>query len=385
MDELDARIDPTPMTTTSDVIDTSLRIDRARRRASALEQLVAISIAVMESADLGALMRRVTLEARRFSNAEAGTLFLRQGPNLIFAVAQNDDLIRALGDQGLKDLFQGARLPVDEPSLAGFTARTGQILSIADAYNLPADAPYRFNAVWDRKSGYRTRSVLLIPLTEPGGNNVGVLELINARDEAGRVVAFDPGDEALVRALGAQVAAAIENARLRKLSFGDPLTGAYNRRYFLARLEEEINRHRRSRQPFALVLFDIDNFKLINDMHGHVTGDSVLATVSHLLRGQSRGFTVLARLGGDEFGALLVDTGKDSALEYAERIRCVVEAYPFAHGRVTMSGGVAGVPEDNVGELTSDRLIDAADQVLYEAKRRGRNMVRWHERRRTHS
>ena len=385
MDELDARIDPTPMTTTSDVIDTSLRIGRARRRAYALEQLVAISIAVMESADLGALMRRVTLEARRFSNAEAGTLFLRQGPHLIFAVAQNDDLIRTLGDQGLKDLFQGARLPVDEPSLAGFTARTGQILSIADAYNLPDDAPYRFNAAWDRKSGYRTRSVLLIPLTEPGGNNVGVLELINARDEAGRVVAFDRDDEALVRALGAQVAAATENARLRKLSFGDPLTGAYNRRYFLARLEEEINRHRRSRQPFALVLFDIDNFKLINDMHGHVTGDSVLATVSHLLRGQSRGFTVLARLGGDEFGALLVDTGKDSALEYAERIRSVVEAYPFAHGRVTMSGGVAGVPEDNVGELTSDRLIDAADQVLYEAKRRGRNMVRWHERRRTHS
>ena len=385
MDELETRIDVTPMTTASDVIDTSAHVDQTRRRAYALEQLVAISIAVMQGADLGMLMRRVTLEARRFTNAEAGTLFLRQGPHLVFTVAQNDALIRVLGDQGLKDLFQDARLSVDEPSLAGFTARTGQIVSVADAYNLPDDAPYQFNAAWDRKSGYRTGSVLLVPLTEPGGNNVGVLELINARDESGHVVAFDPDDEALVRALSAQVASAIENARLRKLSFGDPLTGAYNRRYFLARLEEEINRHRRSRQPFALVLFDIDNFKLINDLHGHVAGDSVLATVSHLLRGQSRGFTVLARLGGDEFGALLVDTGKESALEYAERIRSVVEAYPFAHGPVTMSGGVAGVPEDNVGDLTSDRLIDAADQVLYEAKRRGRNMIRWRESRRTHS
>jgi len=385
MDELDEKIDLAPMTTASDVIDPSSLVERTRRRAYALEQLAAISIAVMQGSDLGALMRRVTLEARRFTNAEAGTFFLRQGPHLVFAVAQNDELIRVLGDHGLKDLFQGALLPVDEPSLAGYTARTGQAVSVADAYDLPPEAPYRFNASWDSKSGYRTRSVLLVPLTEPGGNNVGVLELINARDDAGRVVSFDPGDELLVRALGAQAAAAVENARLRKLSFGDPLTGAYNRRYFLARLEEEINRHRRSRQPFALVLFDIDNFKLINDQHGHVTGDSVLATVSHLLRGQSRGFTVLARLGGDEFGALLVDTGKDSALEYAERIRSVVEAYPFAHGRVTMSGGVAGVPEDNVGDLTSDRLIDAADQVLYEAKRRGRNMVRWQEGRRTHS
>ena len=385
MDELDTKTDLTPMTTASDVIEASSHLGRARRRAHALEQLVAISIAVMQGADLGVLMRRVTLEARRFTNAEAGTLFLRQGPHLVFAVAQNDVLIRMLGAEGLKELFQGARLPVDEPSLAGFTARTGQSLSVADAYNLPVDAPYEFNATWDRKSGYRTSSVLLIPLTEPGGNNVGVLELINARDEAGRIVPFEPDDEAVVRALSAQVAAAIENARLRKLSFGDPLTGAYNRRYFLARLEEEINRHRRSRQPFALVLFDIDNFKLINDLHGHVAGDSVLATVSHLLRGQSRGFTVLARLGGDEFGALLVDTGKDAALEYAERIRSVVAAYPFAHGQVTMSGGVAGVPEDNVGDLTSERLIDAADQVLYEAKRRGRNMIRWREGRRSHS
>ena len=385
MDELDARIDSTPITTASDVIDTSSHVERARRRAHALEQLVAISIAVMQGVELGTLMRLVTLEARRFTNAEGGTLYLRQGPHLVFSVAQNDSLIRLRGDQGLKDLFQGARLPVDEPSLAGVTARTGQVVSVADAYNLPADAPYRFNSSWDAKSGYRTGSVLLIPLTEPGGNNVGVLELINARDAAGRVVTFDPDDESVVRALCAQVAAAIENARLRKLSFGDSLTGAYNRRYFLSRLEEEINRYRRSRQPFALVLFDIDNFKLINDMHGHVAGDSVLATISHLLRGQSRGFTVLARLGGDEFGALLVDTGKDSALEYAERIRCVVEAYPFAHGPVTMSGGVMGVPDDNVGDLTSERLIDAADQVLYEAKRQGRNMVRWHEGRRTHS
>src|SRR5206468_4567525 len=139
-------------------------------------------------------------------------------------------------------------------------------------------------------------------------NNVGVLQLINARDDAGATVPFAASDEALVRALAAHAAIAIENTRLAELSFVDALTGAYNRRYFRLRLEEEIKRYRRSRQPFALVIFDVDNFKAINDTHGHVAGDSALTTISHLLTGQSRGFTVLSRLGGDEFGAVLIDT-----------------------------------------------------------------------------
>jgi diguanylate cyclase (GGDEF)-like protein len=349
------------------------------RRAQALERLLELNLAIMEEPDATALMNRVVAEARRFTNAEAGTLFLRQGADLAFAVVQNDHLVRIVGPRGLKALLEGARLPVDRPSLAGFTARTGEVLNIPNAYEIAEDAPYRFDAAWDTKNYYHTRSVLLVPLTDRAGNNVGVLQLINARDEHGEVIPFARADEPLVRALAAQAALAIENSRLAELSFVDALTGAYNRRYFRLRLEEEIKRYRRSHQPFALVLFDVDNFKAINDTHGHVVGDSALTTISQLLTGQSRGFTVLSRLGGDEFGAVLIDTPKPGALEYAERIRRLVEAYPFAHGRVTMSGGVISVPADetDVDQLGYERLVHAADQMLYEAKRGGRNSVRW--------
>jgi diguanylate cyclase (GGDEF)-like protein len=349
------------------------------RRAAALERLLHVNIAIMAEPDAARLMNRVVLEARTFTNAEAGTLFIRQGADLTFAVVQNERLVRVIGPRGLKALLEGARLPVEQPSLAGYTARTGEVLNIPDAYEIPADAPYHFDAAWDTKNYYHTQSVLLVPLTDRAGNNVGVLQLINARDDAGATVPFAASDEALVRALAAHAAIAIENTRLAELSFVDALTGAYNRRYFRLRLEEEIKRYRRSRQPFALVIFDVDNFKAINDTHGHVAGDSALTTISHLLTGQSRGFTVLSRLGGDEFGAVLIDTPKPGALEYAERIRRLVEAYPFAHGPVTMSGGVACVPTDDLDldQLSYERLFHAADQVLYEAKRAGRNTVRW--------
>jgi diguanylate cyclase (GGDEF)-like protein len=353
------------------------RMDATSKRLQALEQLVELSVRIIDDPDLGSLMQRAVRAARRLTGAEAGRLFLRQGSDLSLVVVQNDRLAQGLGERGLKRLFQELRLPVDEPSLVGFVARSGQPLYIPDAYAIPAQAPYRFNPAWDAKISYRTQSVLLIPLMDRGGNNVGVLELLNARDATGAIVDFDPADQRLVLALATHAALAIEHRRLTELSFVDPLTGAYNRRYFLVRLEEEIKRHLRNRQPFALVMFDVDGFKQVNDTWGHVAGDSVLTTISHLLTGQSRGFTVLARLGGDEFGALLIDTFKRGALEYAERIRRVVEAYPFAHGPVTMSGGLVSVPEDGLAgsDLKSERLVDVADQSLYNAKRAGRNRI----------
>ena len=141
------------------------------------------------------------------------------------------------------------------------------------------------------------------------------------------------------------------------VSFVDALTGAYNRRYFRLRL-------------------GVDNLKSVNDRFGHSAGDGMLTTLSRLLSAQSRGFTVIARLGGDEFGAVLPQTPKAGALQYAERIRRLIEAYPFRHSPVTVSVGVAAVPDDLDGKATlPEALIQAADGALYEAKRLGRNRV----------
>src|SRR5690242_9910813 len=194
------------------------------RRVKTLERLLETTIAIMAEPDVATLLGRVVLEARRCTNAEAGTLFIREGAFLDFSIVQNDHLERVLGPGGLKGLFENARLAVHEPSLASYVAQHGQVLNLPDVYTLTADAPYRFDAAWDAKNYYRTRSMLVVPLMDRAGNNLGVLELINARDERGESVAFPASDEPIVRALAAHAALALENARLTELSFVDALT-----------------------------------------------------------------------------------------------------------------------------------------------------------------
>jgi diguanylate cyclase (GGDEF)-like protein len=164
------------------------------------------------------------------------------------------------------------------------------------------------------------------------------------------------------------------NSRLKEFSFRDEVTGLYNRRFFSIRLEEELSRHRRFSHPVSVVLLDLDGFKTVNDQLGHAAGDETLREVAHILLKHSRGINVIARYGGDEFAVLLVETSKAGARLYADRIRQVVATYPFSHGgRVTVSLGVASVPDDV--EAVADEIIGSADEALYVAKRAGKNRV----------
>ena len=337
-----------------------------------LKELIQIGIALTSERDVSVLIDRILSEARRFTRAEGGTLFLVESDQLRLAVVQNDRLAGLLGETEMKRLLQTERLPLDEKSLAGYVALSQKVVNLPDAYEIPPEHPYTLNRDFDAKSGYRTQSVLVVPLVETAGNVLGVLELINARDEQGRVVPFDPEYEDLVRSLASQAAVAIRNTQLEDLSFKDGLTGVYNRRHFVLRLEEEGKRSQRFNRPVSLVLIDLDHFKEINDQFGHGAGDEALREVSKLLMGNSRGFTVITRYGGDEFAVLLVDTPKAGAVSYAQRIREVVEQHPFKYGRLTISLGVSGLPDD---VASSKDLIAAADKALYDAKRRGRNRV----------
>ena len=163
------------------------------------------------------------------------------------------------------------------------------------------------------------------------------------------------------------------NARLQEVSFTDEVTRLYNRRFFSFRLEEEIARHRRFGHPLSLVLIDLDAFKTINDELGHLAGDETLRGVGDVLLKNSRGIDVICRFGGDEFVVILVETGRAGAMPYAERIREILAATSFSHGRpITASFGLAAMPDDAV---TAEELIRAADVLLYEAKRAGKNCV----------
>jgi two-component system, cell cycle response regulator len=162
-----------------------------------------------------------------------------------------------------------------------------------------------------------------------------------------------------------------------RLTILDGLTQVHNKRFFLEFLEREISRAHRHETQLALVLFDIDHFKKVNDTHGHLAGDSVLKEISRRLKPRIRREDLLARYGGEEFACVLPDTTRDGAAIFAEAIRIIVERHPVQHGTlsipVTVSLGVAVTEEPRHYEPTD--LIRRADERLYEAKRSGRNRV----------
>jgi len=169
------------------------------------------------------------------------------------------------------------------------------------------------------------------------------------------------------------------NQLLMELAQTDPLTRLYNRRYLYEKLEIELNRCFRSKNPISLVMTDIDHFKQVNDRFGHQIGDEVLTKVADLLQTELRTYDLAARYGGEEFCLVLPETELDEAREVAERIRQRAEQMkfrePMENHTITMSFGVAAYDGTN-SKGTIDELIRVADDALYEAKNSGRNQVK---------
>ena len=168
------------------------------------------------------------------------------------------------------------------------------------------------------------------------------------------------------------------NEALIKFAFTDFLTGMKTRGYFETQLEREMKRAERSRGPLALVMIDIDHFKILNDTHGHHVGDVLLRDLSSVLMKDMRQIDTLARYGGEEFVLILPETNNVGAYRVAQRLRKAVEsarffaASPSEVVKLTISMGVAVFPQD--AQFRRD-LVEAADAALYEAKRSGRNRV----------
>ncbi|CAH0993282.1 hypothetical protein SIN8267_03430 [Sinobacterium norvegicum] len=164
---------------------------------------------------------------------------------------------------------------------------------------------------------------------------------------------------------------------LRKLSITDPLTGLYNRRYFLSRLNDEFLLYARQPRPVSLIFIDLDHFKLINDRYGHQSGDELLVAIARVLRTSSRSEEVVARIGGEELCVLLPNCTQDQAYTAATRFHRAIEtmAALSTEGEaiaVTASVGVATTND----QISSDKLLfKAADVAMYQAKQSGRNQV----------
>jgi diguanylate cyclase (GGDEF)-like protein len=158
----------------------------------------------------------------------------------------------------------------------------------------------------------------------------------------------------------------------------DAMTKLFNKRYFLDRLDGELRFAKRHNTNVAVLMADVDHFKQINDSHGHLAGDAVLANVAQLIARAVRNEDVVARFGGEELAIILRQVPIEAAAQLAERLRKLVENNPTKSRdgtsiRTTISIGVAGFPHD--GADTVPALIEAADKALYRAKHAGRNRV----------
>ncbi len=181
--------------------------------------------------------------------------------------------------------------------------------------------------------------------------------------------------------VNASLAVAFRNAlthdQLQRLAANDSLTGMFNRRFGMARLQEEYGRAIRSGSPIGVCIFDLDHFKNVNDTHGHQMGDKVLIHVSKILRDTLREGDVALRYGGEEFMVVLPGASITDAFQIADRIRRLVEETVFQHGStfvsLTISGGAASWPDSDVA--SSDALVRKADEALYRAKDTGRNKI----------
>ncbi len=178
---------------------------------SGVRNIIEIDSELLKIQDVDLLLERILLEARRLLAAEAGTIYVRDGDHLHFRYTQNELQERKL-PPGTKLPYASFTIPIDEKSISGYVAKTGEILNLANVYNLPTGLPFSYNRSYDDVTGYRTESMLTVPLTTPVGGLLGVIQLINAKNEAGETVPFAEEDEPIVAHFAANATTHLQNA-----------------------------------------------------------------------------------------------------------------------------------------------------------------------------
>ncbi len=179
------------------------------RKEEVLNELISISIQISSQNSLDELLNTIVQKARGITASDAGSLYLKQGNELLFLITQNDTLNNPAGS------FKSFAMPINRKSIAGYAADTGEILNIEDVYHIPSEFPFSYNRDFDEKNNYRCKSMLTVPMKDNESNVIGILQLINAKDEAGEIISFDRHIEPLVESFASMAAVSIKNVQLK--------------------------------------------------------------------------------------------------------------------------------------------------------------------------
>lgn len=334
------------------------RLTHLEKKNKQLETLIEINTYIANSLEKEEVLKRILNQTKILLNCESSSILLvdRGLKRLNFAVLSKDEEEGILKDTGLR-MGEG---------IAGTVWQNGIPVIINDAQNDP-----RFSNRADKMAKTVTRSIIAVPLTV-NGEIIGVIEAINkVRGD------FYPFDLRMLQFISTQSAIAINNADLYNTAIRDGMTKLYIKKYFRERLHEEWNRTARKNHFLSLAIFDIDNFKGINDTYGHQAGDRVIKEVARVLLNHCRSIDIPCRYGGEEFAVMLPETGRDEAMAFADRIRRIVAELRLEHEDsvicISVSGGLASLPD--VEAKDPRELIEIADLALYHSKNNGRNRI----------
>lgn len=177
-----------------------------------IDLITQISLDINEVKDIDLLLERILTNVRLFFNADAASIYLREGNNLKFSNSQNDTLQKRL-PPGKKLIYNTFSIPINNMSIAGYVAKNRQTVAIPDAYKLDDSVPYTFDSNIDKITEYRTRSMLTVPISNQRGEILGVMQVINAMDEDDNVIPFSASDEPLVMHFATSAGLAVERAQ----------------------------------------------------------------------------------------------------------------------------------------------------------------------------
>lgn len=325
-------------------------VDQLAASRDQAQVLLSIAEAVNSSLSLEDVITVALARSVRLVLAPAGAFFMARPGRL--------ELTRE-ASVGLVPRAHGAARPL-----------TAEPMQTALHEPVPAVLPLEPDAAPGLEAGGHPRFVLVVPIRR-GSQLMGAMELYLHNQPL-----FPDSLMELLKGIGAQAATAILHAQVyrqqEETSLTDELTRLPNRRYLGQRFLQERQRARRSQKFLGILMLDLDHFKAINDTHGHLMGDAVLAHLASIIRASVRDSDVAARYGGEEFAVIVQETDLDGAMRLAGRIRTAVEQAVFPGDlRLTVSIGVActDVPE------RFEELFELADNALYRAKREGRNRV----------